>query len=84
MVATGGGAPCFFRNMRKMNNSGVTVFLDGAPELLADRTLDDEKAGKPARPLVAGMDRDARIKKFQELDGQRRHFYKQSQVTISI
>lgn len=52
VIATGGGAPCFFDNMQVMNGSGITVFLDGDIELLAQRTLDDEAKGKSVRPLV--------------------------------
>jgi shikimate kinase len=28
VLATGGGAPCFFNNMELMNEQGITVFLD--------------------------------------------------------
>ncbi len=67
-----------------MNTSGITIFLDGDPELLAGRTIADERAGKPTRPLVHGMDRDQRIAKFQELDIKRRPYYKQSRIIISL
>ncbi len=66
VIATGGGAPCFHGNMETMNNSGVTVFLDASPEVVARRTLDDERADKPIRPLVVGKSRDERIAIFQK------------------
>lgn len=84
VIATGGGAPCFFDNMKVMNASGITIFLDGTPELLADRTMVDEKAGKPVRPLIAGMDRESRIAKFEEFSTKRRPFYEQAHITISL
>lgn len=71
MIATGGGAPCFHGNMETMNNSGVTVFLDASPEVVARRTLDDEEAGKPIRPLVAGSSLNQRIAIFQKQQSDR-------------
>src|SRR5438874_1229377 len=28
VMSTGGGAPCFFNNIKQMNDSGKTIFLD--------------------------------------------------------
>lgn len=66
VIATGGGAPCFHGNMETMNRSGVTVFLDASPELVAQRTMADEEAGKPIRPLVASRSLEERIAIFQQ------------------
>ena len=35
IVATGGGAPCFFDNMETMNRAGLTVYFKMSPEKLA-------------------------------------------------
>ena len=37
LMATGGGAPCFFDNIRTMNSSGLTFFLDVPPMEIAHR-----------------------------------------------
>lgn len=37
VVSTGGGAPCYHDNMKLMNETGVTVYLSAAPELLISR-----------------------------------------------
>ena len=50
IVATGGGAPCFFDNMELMNRSGITFFLDIHPHILAGRLL----KSKTERPLIKG------------------------------
>ena len=50
IVATGGGAPCFFDNMDLMNNSGSCVFLDVETESLVQRLLH----AKTERPLIKG------------------------------
>ncbi len=37
VMATGGGTPCFFDNLERMNESGVTVFLNTPHEVLLER-----------------------------------------------
>jgi len=37
IVATGGGAPCFFDNIDLMNNSGFCIFLDVETDSLVSR-----------------------------------------------
>jgi len=46
VLATGGGAACFYNNMDFMNENGCTVFLDITPESLAGR-LKSEIAHRP-------------------------------------
>ncbi len=76
VVATGGGAPCFFDNMELMNAAGLTIFLDTSVETLVQR-LKPEIAH---RPLLAGKS-DAELQEFitQKLS-ERRPFYEQAKV----
>jgi len=53
IVATGGGAPCFFDNMEVMNQSGYCVFLDVEIDTLVDRLMHS----KTERPLIKGKSR---------------------------
>ena len=48
VVATGGGAPCFFDNMALMNRSGITAYIKMHPDSLATRLL----ASPTERPLL--------------------------------
>jgi shikimate kinase len=48
VVATGGGAPCFFDNMELIKRTGVSVYLNGTPRILAERLLNS----KTERPLM--------------------------------
>lgn len=48
VVATGGGAPCFFDNLELMNLAGVTVYLKMSPGALAKRIVES----KSERPLL--------------------------------
>lgn len=49
VIATGGGAPCFYDNMDFMNQCGETIYIRLTPEHLAER-LSSSKAG--VRPLL--------------------------------
>lgn len=59
IVATGGGAPCFFDNMDYMNRMGDTVFLEVSVEHLFGRL----KSAKQTRPIL--MDKtDEELREF--------------------
>lgn len=49
VMATGGGAPCFFNSMTYMNKHGVTVFLNVPLNDLYQKLL---KRGMSSRPLL--------------------------------
>ncbi len=51
VVATGGGAPCYYNNMELMKKSGVTVYFRMKPESLAKRLL----VARVKRPLIEGI-----------------------------
>lgn len=52
IIATGGGAPCFFDNMEWMNEHGITIYLQIPAAALAKR-LAASKRHK--RPLIQDM-----------------------------
>ena len=78
VVATGGGAPCFFDNMELMNRTGITIFLDIHPETLAKRLI----ISKTERPLIKGKSK----KELEDFIGEnlqkRRSFYEHSRIRI--
>ena len=74
VMATGGGTPCFFDHMEKLNASGKTVFLDTPVETLVARV---EKGDK--RPLLM----DDQQKKIEELISNRSQYYSQAKFTIA-
>lgn len=78
IVATGGGAPCFFDNIDWMNNYGVTVFINEPIEVLVQR-LQKEKAH---RPLVSNTSDDELHASLTERLAGRLHFYQKAQHTI--
>jgi shikimate kinase len=50
VMACGGGTPCFFDNMDRMNEAGVTIYLKMSTDVLADRLQTETET----RPLLAG------------------------------
>jgi len=52
VVATGGGAPCFFDNMDWMNANGLAIYIQMTPLALAKRL----EHGKDKRPLLKDLD----------------------------
>jgi shikimate kinase len=50
VIATGGGTPCFFENMKWMNDHGVTIYLKLDPVSLIHRL----QASRKVRPLLKG------------------------------
>lgn len=76
VISTGGGAPCFFDNMKIMNNSGITLYIEAEPEELAARLL----ASKTVRPLIAGKSEDELIPFIKKHLSQRERYYKSAQI----
>ena len=79
VMATGGGAPCFFDNMDAMNRSGKTIFLDVPASEIASRL---QKTSLTERPLFSKLSSDQLKDKIEWLRSQRISFYKQAQVAI--
>lgn len=79
VVATGGGAPCFYQNMALMNDTGVAIYLDVSVEALADRVT---SAGVSRRPLFNGLDRRGVIDAIAVMKEKRLPFYQQAAIKI--
>ncbi|GAB1416506.1 shikimate kinase [Paludibacter sp.] len=79
VIATGGGAPCFFDNMEYMNGCGETIYLRLTPEHLAKR-LSTSKAG--VRPLLQNKTGDELLEHITGLLKAREPFYMQAKRII--
>ena len=78
IVATGGGAPCFFDNMEIMNNSGFCIFLDVDTASLVDRLIH----AKTERPIIKGKPPEELHHFIEEMMLKRRPFYEKARYTI--
>ncbi len=79
VIATGGGAPCFFDNMELMNTTGITLFMDIDPAILAERLL----KSKTDRPLIKGKNREQLVGFLKESLQKRTPFYSKAQIRIT-
>lgn len=78
VVATGGGAPCFFDNMEVMNRAGVTVYFKMSPEKLAARL----ETGKAKRPLLKDKNPEELLDFIRENLARRETYYLSSKLVI--
>ena len=79
VIATGGGAPCFYDNINVMNKTGKTVYLDIDPEILADRLMNS----KTDRPLIKGKSHKELVEFIDETLRERNKFYRQANYQIT-
>ncbi len=78
IISTGGGAPCFFDNMKVMNDSGLTIYIKATPEELASRL----RASKTVRPIVASKTDDELIPFIAKHLTEREEYYNQAKVSF--
>lgn len=78
VISTGGGAPCFFDNILRMNEHGLTVFLDPPIAVLVKRLTPEIKK----RPVLKGQTPESLTGFIETLILKRRKFYEQSQLII--
>ena len=78
ILATGGGAPCFFDNMELMNESGFCVFLDVDIRSLVSRLIH----AKIERPLIKGKSPKELHKFIEGLLAKRRPFYEKARYIL--
>ena len=76
IMATGGGAPCFFNGIDTINKTGLSIYLDVPVKELINRVR-----SKNNRPLLA--ERDDREKTLLSLLETRQPCYRKAQVIIS-
>lgn len=54
IISTGGGSPCFFDNIRVMNETGISIYLKSDEETLATHLMLNQNK----RPLVKGKNKE--------------------------
>jgi shikimate kinase len=79
VLATGGGAPCFFDNMELMSQHGITVYLDVSLENLFQKLL---RKGTEKRPLLKGLTKDQLYEELRSKYEYRQNFYKKADISV--
>ena len=81
VVACGGGLPCFFDNMERMNACGTTIYLEAEVELLVQRI---EKENNLHRPLLNGKKGLELRRHIESLLSIREKYYRQAQIIRKV
>lgn len=79
VLATGGGAPCFYDNMIQMNRDGITIFLDVPTDILFNKL---SKKGIQKRPLLTNLSREDLYLELKNKLSSRNKFYEQSKIRL--
>lgn len=80
LIATGGGTPCYYKNMDYIKSNGLSIFLDVPPSELAARILNHNKDDRPLLSRIKAEDLEAELS-VRLAD--RLPFYSQADFTIS-
>lgn len=75
ILATGGGAPCFFDNMAKIRAKSLSIYIDVPLSNLVERMLANQK-----RPLYAKHDKNELFVLLREVYEKRHYFYQQAHL----
>ena len=78
IMATGGGMPCFYNNIEVMKQSGICIYIQLSPEVLAGRIIYSKKK----RPRFRQLENDDIIVKVREDLKLRSVYYSQAQYTV--
>lgn len=79
VLATGGGAPCFFDNMAHMNQRGITIFLDIPIATIVQRMQGQQITD---RPLLQELDQERLVQEYTAKFEKRLPVYQQAHITI--
>lgn len=80
VMATGGGTPCFFKNMDVINRAGTSIFLDVDTNKIVERI---RKTNVEERPLLASAGIEDLEHKIGSLRSARLPFYQQAHHTMT-
>lgn len=79
VLSTGGGTPCYFDNMQKLNKNGITIFVNTPLYIIISRLIN----GKVNRPLIENL-LPQQIPDFvKSLYAQRVHYYEKSNIVYN-
>lgn len=79
VLATGGGAPCFNQNMKRINKYALSVYLDVPLNHILERLTTTEIH---IRPLFAGLDTAEIILKLKNMHLERSKYYEKAAIKL--
>ncbi|MDR2972297.1 MAG: AAA family ATPase [Bacteroidales bacterium] len=78
VIATGGGAPCFFDAMKRINETALSIYIEMDPKSLAQRL----RYAKVTRPLTINKTAEELLSFVTEQLEVRSSIYKQAKLTV--
>ena len=78
VVACGGGTPCFFDNMKIINNNGISIYIQMNSEALFSRL----KQAKTKRPLIKNLNEEELQQYIKHKLMERESFYVSSKYIV--
>ena len=79
VISTGGGTPCFFDNMEKINLAGTSLYFKVGVEVLVNRL----KNAKTQRPIIANKDEDELFSFISGHLAQRASYYEKAKLIVN-
>ena len=80
VLATGGGTPCFHKNIDWMNENGITIWLNEPIDVLVERL----KPEKNHRPLISELSDEELGSFLTNKLAERTSFYSQAKHTVEF
>ena len=78
VVACGGGSPCYFNAIDKMNDNGITVYLKASPAFLKDRLMQSKKK----RPLIENLSTEELLLYIEAKLKEREAYYEKAKLVV--
>ncbi len=79
VIATGGGAPCFFNNAEIINKSGLSIFINVSPEEIVKRI---SRRSQQDRPLLKDKNLNDLLEELKIKHKQRLPYYNKANHTL--
>lgn len=79
LISTGGGTPCFYDNMRDMNTSGLTIYLEMDAKSLTYRLMN----AKGDRPLVNNIGEEELLEFVEQQMEERKYYYMEAKMKVN-
>jgi len=78
VIATGGGAPCYFDAMKLINTTAFSIYIEMSLKSLSQRLLN----ARVTRPMTKNKTEAELLAFITEQMAQREFFYKQAHLTL--
>jgi shikimate kinase len=80
IIACGGGTPCFYNNMKWMNEHGITTYLSAGPQEILRRLMKAQQQNQ--RPLISKLNQAELLFFIEKKMKEREPFYNQANIIL--